>query len=294
MGNMSLETGPNLVRLNIQEGGTPDTVERGVKAIEQMLPRANEARRQTLPASNLVLGLECGGSDAYSGLTANPALGRASDLLVAQGGTVILSETSEIYGAEHLLVRRAASQEVGQKLLDKIKWWENYSKHLGSELNNNPSPGNMEGGISTILEKSLGAMAKAGSGCLSEVYDFAQKVTAKGMVFMDTPGYDPVSITGMIAGGANMICFTTGRGTVYGTKPVPTLKLASNTTMYERMQTDMDVNCGPIITGESSVEQKGREIYEAVLATASGRYSKSESFGFGDDEFVPWPIGAVL
>jgi altronate hydrolase len=294
MGNMHLESGENLVRLNIQDGGTPATIEKGVEAIQKMLPHANQAKRQTLPASKLVLALECGGSDAYSGLAANPALGKASDLLVAQGGTVILGETTEIYGAEHLLIRRAVSREVGEKLIKKIKWWEEYTKKLGSEIDNNPSPGNIEGGLTTILEKSLGAMAKAGTSNLTQVYDYAQKVNQKGLVFMDTPGYDVVSITGMIAGGANVVCFTTGRGTVFGSKPVPTLKLASNTPMYERMVTDMDINCGPIVTGESTVDQKGREIFEAILATASGQKSKSEAHGFGDDEYVPWQIGAVV
>ncbi|MBU1274407.1 MAG: altronate dehydratase family protein [Proteobacteria bacterium] len=295
MENMSLSEGPLLRTMNIQEaGGTAKTVQWGVEIIKEMLPQAGQARRQALPASHLVLGLECGGSDAYSGLTANPALGAAVDLLVSHGGTAILSETPEIYGAEHLLTRRAISQEVGDKLAQRIKWWEQYTARQGANLDVNPSPGNKAGGLTTILEKSLGAVAKGGTGNLVEVYEYAQPVSAKGMVFMDTPGYDMVSITGMVAGGANLVCFTTGRGTVCGSKPTPSLKLATNSAMYGRMAEDMDINCGPIADGEATVEDMGRAIFELILITASGRPTKSEALGFGDNEFVPWQVGATL
>jgi altronate hydrolase len=250
--------------------------------------------RQPVPASHLVVGLECGGSDALSGITANPALGVASDLVVRHGGTVILSETTEIYGAEQLLLERAESEDVGQKLVERIRWWEEYTKRNGIELNNNPSPGNKAGGLTTILEKSLGAVAKSGSTNLVEVYRYAEPVTAKGLVFMDTPGYDMVSITGKVAGGATVICFTTGRGSVYGNKPVPTIKLASNSKLYRAMEGDMDINCGVIIDGEASIEEIGRIIFQAILDTASGKKTKSELLGFGDNEFAPWQIGATL
>jgi altronate hydrolase len=247
-----------------------------------------------VPASHITIGLQCGGSDGFSGLTANPALGAASDLLVRHGGTVILSETPETYGAEHLLTRRAVSREVGEKLVGLMKWWENYTAKNGGNMDNNPSPGNKAGGITTILEKSLGAAAKAGSTNLVDVVGYAEPVTAKGFVFMDTPGYDPVSATGQVAGGANMICFTTGRGSVYGCKPAPSLKLATNTGLYKRMTDDMDINCGGIVDGDETVQQCGQRIFELILATASGQKSKSELMGFGDDEFAPWVVGAVM
>ena len=293
--NMNLEAGPFFQTMTIQEkGGTRETVRRGVEAIREMLPEANRVTRRPVPASHIVLGLECGGSDAYSGISANPALGAAVDLLVKHGGTAILSETTEIYGAEHLLTRRAVSQEVGEKLIQQVKWWEEYTARLGGKINNNPTPGNKAGGLTTILEKSLGAAAKGGTTNLVEVYGFAEPVTAKGFVFMDTPGYDTVSITGMVAGGANLVCFTTGRGTVCGFKPVPTIKLATNTPMYEQLSDDMDVNCGPIVDGKSSIEEMGESIFQLILRTASGEKTRSEVHGFGDNEFVPWWIGAVL
>jgi altronate hydrolase len=281
--------------LNIQgAGGTKKSVQTGIEAVKEMLHEANQMKRQTLPASHLIVGLECGGSDALSGITANPALGVASDLIVREGGTVILSETTEIYGAEQLLIQRAESRQVGLKLLDRIRWWEEYASRYGIEVNNNPTPGNKAGGLTTILEKSLGAVAKSGSTNLVEVYHFAEPVTAKGLVFMDTPGYDVVSVTGMIAGGANMICFTTGRGSVFGSKPVPTIKLATNSNMFRIMEEDMDINCGLIIDGGTSVEETGRVIFQRILETASGKKTKSEVLGFGDSEFVPWHMGAIL
>ena len=275
-------------------GGSEKTIEHGVGLVREMLQDANRVSRQTVSASELILGLECGGSDAYSGISANPALGAAADLLVQNGGTACLAETPEIYGAEHLLTRRAINREVGEKLIAHIKWWEEYTAAMGAEMNNNPSPGNKAGGLTTILEKSLGAAAKGGTTNLMDVYQYAEQITEKGFVFMNTPGYDPASITGMVAGGANVVCFTTGRGSVYGGKPVPSLKLATNSVMYNRMSGDMDVNCGAIVDGDASVEEVGREIFDTILATASGEASCSEALGMGDDEFVPWTVGAIL
>jgi altronate hydrolase len=287
--------GPALRAMTIQDkGGTAKTIAEGIAMVKEMLPHANQVKRETVPASHIVVGLQCGGSDGYSGITANPALGAAVDLLVANGGTAILSETPEIYGAEHLLTRRAVSREVGEKIVRRIKWWEEYTARNKGEMNNNPSPGNKAGGLTTILEKSLGAVAKGGTTGLMDVYEYAKPVTAKGFVFMDTPGYDPVSATGQVAGGANMICFTTGRGSVYGCKPSPSLKLATNTPMYERMEDDMDINCGMILDGSMTVQEAGQKIFELILATASGQPSKSEKHGFGQDEFVPWYLGAVM
>jgi arabinonate dehydratase len=259
-----------------------------------VLAEANKVKRETVPASHLVLGLQCGGSDGYSGISANPALGAAVDLLVRNGGTAILSETPEIYGAEHLLTRRAVSREVGEKLIRRIRWWEEYTRRNGNEMNNNPSPGNKAGGLTTILEKSLGAVAKGGTTNLVDVLEYAEPVTAKGFVYMDTPGYDPVSATGQVAGGANMICFTTGRGSAYGCKPAPSLKLATNTALYEHQEEDMDINCGTIVDGKESVAAVGRRFFDLVLETASGRKTKSELFGYGDDEFAPWIVGATM
>jgi altronate hydrolase len=280
--------------LTIQEvGGTMKTVEAGFRAIVEMLPEVNRAQRSTAPASELMLALQCGGSDGYSGITANPALGVAVDLLVAQGGTAILSETPEIYGAEHLLMRRAATPEIGEKLATTIRWWEDYTARHDMEMNNNPSPGNKLGGLTTILEKSLGASAKGGSTNLNGVYDYAEPVTEKGLVFMDTPGYDPVSATGQVAGGANILCFTTGRGSAFGCKPTPSIKLASNTYIYDHMIEDMDLNCGDILDGVSLAD-KGAEIFRQILRVASGERTKSELIGYGDSEFVPWQIGATM
>jgi altronate hydrolase len=278
----------------IQEtGGTRKTVAAGVEAIRTMLPIANRAAREEAPASELMLALQCGGSDGYSGITANVALGAAVDILVAQGGTAILSETPEIYGAEHLLTARARTREVGESLVEIIRWWEDYTARNRMSMNNNPSPGNKLGGLTTILEKSLGAAAKGGTTTLEAVYRYAEPVTAKGFVYMDTPGYDPVSATGQVAGGANLLAFTTGRGSAYGCKPTPSLKLATNSDIYRRMIDDMDVDCGTILDGVS-IEAKGREIFEALLRVASGEKTKSELLGYGDAEFVPWQIGATM
>jgi len=279
--------------LTIQDtGGTQKAVEAGLAAVRDMLPAVNAAHRESAPASELMLALQCGGSDGYSGITANPALGAAVDLLVAHGGTAILSETPEIYGAEHLLTRRA-SAEVGKKLIERIRWWEDYTDRNAGSMNNNPSPGNKAGGLTTILEKSLGAAAKGGTTRLKAVYEYAEPVTAKGFVFMDTPGYDPVSATGQVAGGANILCFTTGRGSAYGCKPTPSIKLATNTPVYERMTDDMDINCGDVLDGVS-IQEKGAEIFRHILKIASGERSKSEKLGYGDAEFVPWQIGATM
>jgi altronate hydrolase len=280
--------------MTIQDtGGTRKTIEEGVARIKAMLPLANSAERDTQPASELVLALQCGGSDGYSGITANPALGMAADILVRNGGTAILSETPEIYGAEHLLTRRARTRQVGEKLIERIRWWESYTSRNGGEMNNNPSPGNKAGGLTTILEKSLGAAAKGGSSPLTAVYEYAEPVTEKGFVFMDTPGYDPVSATGQVAGGANILCFTTGRGSAYGCKPTPSIKLATNSETYRRMADDMDIDCGDILDGVS-LEEKGGEIFHLMLEVASGRRTKSELLGYGDNEFVPWQVGAVM
>jgi altronate hydrolase len=275
-------------------GGTRKTVEAGVAFVKEVLAEANRAHREPVPASELCVALQCGGSDGYSGVSANPALGVASDLLVRHGGSVILSETPETYGAEHLLTRRAVSREAGEKLVALMRWWEDYTKREGAEMNANPSPGNKAGGLTTILEKSLGAMAKAGSTNLVDVVNYAEAVTAKGFVFMDTPGYDPVSATGQVAGGANLVCFTTGRGSVFGCKPSPSIKLATNTPMYQRMEDDMDVNCGTILDGDESVQACGQRIFELMLRVASGERTKSEQFDFGAAEFAPWVLGATM
>jgi altronate hydrolase len=280
--------------LSIQEcGGIGKTVEAGVRAVAELLPQVDEVRRVQLPAKHIILGTNCGGSDGNSGVTANPALGVASDLIVQQGGTSILGETPEIYGAEHILTRRAVSREVGEKLVERIKWWEWYTSMFGAEINNNPSPGNKEGGLTTIYEKSLGAIAKAGSTAMVDVYRYAEPVTAKGFVVMDTPGYDPVSMTGIVAGGANVCVFTTGRGSVFGCKPAPSIKVATNSPLYEHMIGDMDINAGKVLEGVP-VEAVGREIFEKILAVASGEKTKSEINGVGEEEFAPWSIGPTL
>ena len=290
-----LRTGERLHAYTIQEkGGTTKAVREGVARVMEWLPEANRVERRPVPASHLVVGLECGGSDGYSGVSANPALGAAADLVVRHGGTAILSETPEIYGAEHLLVRRATSREVAGRLLARIRWWEDYARRNDVTMDNNPSPGNKAGGLTTIFEKSLGAVAKGGTTNLVAVYDYGEAVAAKGLVFMDTPGYDPVSVTGQVAGGANVVCFTTGRGSVYGCKPVPSLKLATNSALWRRMHEDMDVNCGTIVDGEETVAQAGERIFRLILETASGRRTKSEQLGFGEDEFAPWMLGATL
>jgi altronate hydrolase len=289
-----LVEGDHFQTMTIQAtGGTKKTVAEGVERIKAMLPLAAKAKRETRPASEVTLALQCGGSDGYSGITANPALGAAVDELVKHGGTGVLAETPEIYGAEHLLTRRAVNRPVGEKLVERIRWWEDYTEKNGGAMNNNPSPGNKAGGLTTILEKSLGAAAKGGSTTLRAVYEYAQPIKDKGFVFMDTPGYDPVGATGQVAGGCNVMCFTTGRGSAFGCKPTPSIKLATNTSVYERMIDDMDVNCGDILDGVS-VEQKGKEIFQKVLAVASGSHTKSEDLGYGDLEFVPWQIGAVM
>ena len=281
--------------MDIQEmGGTRKTVAAGIEFVREALADANAARRETVPASELIVALQCGGSDGYSGVSANPALGAASDLLVRHGGTVVLSETPETYGAEHLLTRRAVSREVGEKLVELMRWWERYTEREGAEMNANPSPGNKAGGLTTILEKSLGAMAKAGRTNLVDVVQYAEQVTRRGFVFMDTPGYDPVAATGQVAGGANLVCFTTGRGSVFGCKPAPSIKLATNTPMYARMTDDMDVNCGTILDGDESVQECGRRIFELMLRVASGEPTKSEAFDFGAAEFAPWVLGATM
>ncbi len=280
--------------LTIQEcGGIAKTVDVATQTVINLLPQVNEIKRVPLPAKHIILGTNCGGSDGNSGVTANPALGVASDLIVQQGGTTILGETPEIYGAEHLLTRRAVSKAVGEKLVERIKWWEWYTSVFGAEINNNPSPGNKEGGLTTIYEKSLGAIAKAGTTAMVDVVRYAEPVTAKGFVVMDTPGYDPVSMTGIVAGGANVCVFTTGRGSVFGCKPTPSIKIATNSPLYHHMIDDMDINAGVILEG-TPVEKVGQEIFEKILSVASGERTKSELNGVGEEEFAPWSIGPTL
>ena len=279
----------------IQEtGGTKRAIEEGLARLAALLPNVNAVSRSEVPASEIVLGLQCGGSDAWSGVTSNPALGNASDRLTALGATVILSETPEIYGAEHLLYARARSPEVSAKLRARLDWWERYTKLHGAEMNNNPSPGNKAGGLTTILEKSLGAVAKGGTSPLNDVIEYAAPLKERGLVFMDSPGFDPCSATGQVASGATLIAFTTGRGSAFGCKPSPSIKLSSNSEIYRRMRDDIDIDCGSIVTGDASVEEKGAEILDYLLEVASGRQSKSEELGYGGAEFVPWQIGAVM
>ncbi len=290
-----LDVGDRLAALNIQDiGGTRACIDEGVRLLSAMLPAANDVHREPVPASHLVVGLQCGGSDGYSGITANPALGAAVDELVRHGGTAILSETPEIYGAEHLLTRRAVSVDVGRKIVEHIRWWEDYTARNHGEMNNNPSPGNKAGGLTTILEKSLGAVAKGGTTGLMEVYGYAEAVTARGFVYMDTPGYDPVSVTGQVAGGANLVAFTTGRGSAYGCIPSPSIKLSTNTALYERQRDDIDIDCGPVLDGSVPVAEMGRRIFAEMLRVASGEATKSEALGYGHNEFAPWIIGATM
>jgi galactarate dehydratase len=284
----------NTSYFNIQDaGGTRASIERAHQTLLELARSHPTVARTKAPLKHLCVALQCGGSDGYSGITANPALGYAADLIVKHGGSVILAETPEIYGAEHLLLDRSISQDVAQKLLDRIDWWKHYTKINNAELNNNPSPGNKAGGLTTILEKSLGAVAKGGTSSLNDVLLYAEKRSVTGFNFMDSPGYDPISVTGQIASGSNVVCFTTGRGSVSGFKPVPCIKLATNTSMFNRISEDMDINCGTIADGNKSIAEVGEEIFEKILAIASGTESASEELGYGNNEFVPWPIGAV-
>jgi len=290
-----LKHSPTFQTMNIQKvAGLRRTIEMGIAKVTAMLAIADKATRTKCPASELMVALQCGGSDAWSGVTANPALGYACDLLTAQGATGVLAETPEIYGAEHLLTRRAVDQATGDKLISLIKWWEDYTTRNKGSMDNNPSPGNKQGGLTTILEKSLGAAAKGGTSPLTGVYKYAEPVTTRGFTFMDSPGYDPASVTGQIASGCNLVCFTTGRGSAFGSKPAPTIKIATNTEMAMRMSEDMDIDAGEVLSKGISIEEKGREIYKMFLRVASGEVTKSEAQGLGDYEFVPWQIGAVM
>lgn len=289
-----LEEGPLLRRFTIQEtGGTAKSIARGIDEIKALLPHVNAVTREAVPVRHLKLALQCGGSDGYSGITANPALGAAVDLLVQNGGTAILSETPEIYGAEHLLTRRAQTREIGEKLIARFDWWKEYCARNGAEMNNNPSAGNKAGGLTTVLEKSLGGVTKGGTTNLVDVVEYAEAVETPGLVFMDTPGYDPVTVTGQVAGGANLICFTTGRGSAFGFMPTPSLKLATTTALFHRQEEDMDIDCGGIIDGSESIAAVGERIFRAMLDCASGEKSKSELLGYGQNEFVPWQLGIV-
>ena len=281
--------------LTIQdEGGTKKIVDKVLSQIKNLLSEANNVKRTPQSVNNLILALQCGGSDGYSGISANPALGVAADMLVKKGGSSILSETPEIYGAEHLLINRATSQKTADKLIERINWWKHYTSMHNSTMDNNPAPGNKRGGLTTILEKSLGAVAKGGNSVLEDVLLYAEPLKNKGFNFMDSPGYDPVSVTGQVASGANVVCFTTGRGSCFGCKPVPSLKLATNTAMYEKMKEDMDINCGEIVEGKENIENVGKKIFDLIINTASGNKSKSEINGYGDEEFNPWQVGVVM
>lgn len=294
LASQGLERGPKLVAFNMQDiGGTRETIAAGVAEVERLLPAANDVTRVPVSARHLSIGLQCGGSDGFSSISANPALGAAMDILVRHGGTAILSETPEIYGVENMLTRRAVTPEVGRKLLERIEWWKAYSKGQSGQMNGVVVAGNQAGGIANIFEKSLGSAMKGGTTPLKAVYEYAEPIGEHGFVFMDSPGFDPCSATGQIASGANLICFTTGRGSMFGAKPVPSLKLASNTPMFERLKGDMDVNCGVVVDGSATVEQLGQQIFEAILQAASGRRTKSEELGLGDNEFVPWQLGIV-
>jgi altronate hydrolase len=280
--------------ITIQEsGGVRKTVDAAVTAIARLLPQANDVTRTTQPISELILATNCGGSDGNSGITANPALGWAVDELVRYGGTGVLAETTEIYGAEQLLIRRAINEGVAKKLLDRFEWWLRHLEARGGVMDNNPAPGNKAGGLTTVYEKSLGGVTKGGTTPMTDVFCYAEPITTRGFVFMDTPGHDPVSITGLVAGGANIICFTTGRGSVFGCKPVPSIKLATNSIMYRHMEDDMDINCGVILEG-TPLEVVGRQVFEEVIAVASGKKTRSELSGVGEEEFAPWMIGPVL
>ena len=292
--SQGLQPGPLMRTMVMQDtGGTRATIAAGIAAIEEMLPLANDVKRQPVSAAHLMIGLECGGSDGFSGITANPALGAAMDILVRHGGTAILSETPEIHGVEYMLTRRAISREVGQKLLDRLDWWEDYTRGHNGQFNGVVGPGNQAGGLANIFEKSLGSAMKGGTTPLQAVYEYAEPIDKAGFVFMDSPGYDPVASTGQIASGANLICFTTGRGSMFGSKPAPTIKLASNTPMFTKLEEDMDINCGLVLDGELSVQQMGQRIFEHILRSASGQPTKSELLGLGDHEFVPWHLGIV-
>jgi galactarate dehydratase len=290
-----LSPSPDLATMTIQDlGGTRRTIEAGIEAVRAMLRANASLKREPCDLSGLTLALECGGSDGFSGISANPALGYATDLLVAHGGTAVLSETPEISGGEHLLARRARDPAVAQRLLERVQWWHDHMAATGARLDDNPSPGNRAGGITTITEKSLGAIAKAGTSPLTAVYGYAERIDEHGLVFMDTPGYDPVAVTGQVAGGCNLVCFTTGRGSTAGYKPAPCVKLATNTPMFRRMADDMDLDCGGIVTGTHSVEEMGRAIFDKLIAVASGEKTASEMQNYGDNEFVPWQLGATM
>lgn len=294
LAHQQLQTGPMLKTLNIADaGGTRRAIAAGVELVREMLPQAETARREPVSAEHIMIGMQCGGSDGFSGLSANPALGAAMEILIRHGGTAILSETSEIFGVEHTLTARAVTPEVGKKLVARIDWWLDYNKGRDTQINGRVSPGNNAGGLANVLEKSLGGAKKGGNAPLMEVYRYAEPVTQHGLVFMDTPGYDPVSATGQIAGGANLICFTTGRGSCFGSVPAPTIKLASNTPMYTRMVNDMDINCGVVIDGDATIAEMGERIFAQILRHASGEATRSEAQGVGLNEFVPWPIGVV-
>lgn len=290
----ALESGATLRTLRMQSvGGTAAAIAEGIAQVEDMLTEANRLTRSPQSAEHLRIGLQCGGSDGFSGLSANPALGRAVDLLTQNGGTAILSETPELYGIEHTLTARAKDEATGRAFLDRIKWWLDYTEGRDVQMQGIVGPGNQAGGLANVIEKALGGAKKGGSTGIEAVYRYAEPVTSRGLVIMDTPGYDPVAATGQIAGGANLICFTTGRGSCFGSYPAPTVKLASNSAMFAQMEGDMDVNCGPVIDGTASLDDMAQIVFDEILAVASGKRSKSEALGVGSEEFAPWPIGVT-
>ena len=294
--NYNLERGPVAppTVLNIQElGGVGPTIQAGIAAVAELLPQVNHTARTPQPVSHLRVALQCGGSDGWSGVTANPVVGLVADELVRQGGTVLLAETPEIYGAEHLLCNRALRPEVSRKLIERVQWWEEYAHRIGTKIDNNPTPGNKAGGLTTVYEKALGAVAKSGSSPLIAVYDYAEPVLESGLTFMNTPGFDPVSVTGQVAGGCHLVLFTTGRGSAFGFKPAPSIKVASNTALCRQMPHDIDFDAGRLLSG-TSMAPLATELFDLVVAVASGRQTKSEAQGIGEAEFSPWHLGETL
>ena len=276
-------SGVSLRRLTIQEeGGSRSTVARGVEIARELLVEAGQAQREAVPLSELVVGLECGGSDAWSGITANPAVGAASDLVAGVGGTVILSEVPEAIGAEHLLEART-TPEIAAQLWEATAVWEAEARRMGVDMRGaQPTPGNIAGGLTTIEEKSLGAISKGGSSPVREFIGYAQRPTQRGLVIMNTAGQDAESVTGMVAGGAEVVLFTTGRGSPVGCPIAPVVKVASNSAMYRRLTDDMDVNAGTIVESGESVSDVGRRIFEWILAAANGEQTAAELWAQGE------------
>ncbi|MBK9709465.1 MAG: UxaA family hydrolase, partial [Acidobacteria bacterium] len=293
LGQQAFRKGKMIVGLEMQStGGTRKTIENGVRQVEQLIEQCRTMKRTEQPLGRIILGTNCGGSDAFSGISANPALGYASDLLIRSGGTSALAEIPECMGAEHLLTRRAIDEATGRKVIDVINWYQNYLRRFGASWDDNPSPGNKAGGITNITEKSLGAVAKGGTTALTGVFAYAERIDKKGFVLMNTPGYDPVSLTGLAAGGANMIVFTTGRGSAIGFPVVPVIKVSTNSRIASIMEDNIDINAGAIVDGKETIEEVGRRIFDLIRRVASGERTKSELLGH--KEFVPWRVGPVM